>query len=203
MNNNIIELFMYDYEHINGDQMWSDNYHYHFDTDTKKITLTWTDGYYLNTNEKEVNKDEFLKRVDEVTSEVKKRTGLIHNGVTVRGSYTIYVPLSDDNRALISKQYENEGKTMKGLKERLEASGLIKITTINNEYLLTTRTAIDKALECNNENPDNPWAGLTVDSVIEDIKNDGEMIYYLAELLEDTDNGILDDNLDKDEILEK
>lgn len=77
-----------------------------------------------------------------------------------------------------------------------ENNGEIRFENGNGEYLVTTRAAIDEALNVEEDN--NRWLGLSVDGMIDDCKNNclDDDIYNVGVLLGELDGAIIDDNLD-------
>lgn len=76
-----------------------------------------------------------------------------------------------------------------------ETEDEIRFENSKGEYLVTTREAIDEALDAEENNR---WHGLSVDGMIDDCKDNclDDDIYAVGVLLGELDGAIIDDNLD-------
>lgn len=76
----------YEYEHNDGDQIWSDSTSFHLNSDGS-ITKVYMDGYYERTHRSNVSKEQMVAEMRYIEEEIKKQDRLSRGGYSILKAY--------------------------------------------------------------------------------------------------------------------
>ena len=116
----------FEYEHNDGDQIWTDTTEYYKKDDSYESI--YTEGYFGEKTTRTVTLDFIKMRMEEIQQEVDKKAKAIH--VFARGGYSISKPLETEQK---KEDIENEELTALELEEiSRQSEEYEKLMGINN-----------------------------------------------------------------------